>query len=64
MWITVNGAGAIISLLVLLLFAGFRIMETRKRTEEISSGEILNAIGFGILPGLAIWKIFEQYTVL
>ena len=64
MRITVNGAGAIISVLVLLLFAGFRIMETRKRTEEISSGEILNAIGFGILPGLAIWKIFEQYTVL
>lgn len=64
MRITVTGAGGFISLLVLLLFSGFRIMEGRNRTEEISAGEILNAIGFGILPGLTFWKIFEQHTVL
>ena len=64
MRITVTGAGAIISLLILLLFSAFRVMDSRKRTEEISAGEILNSIGFGILPGLAFWKIFEQYTVL
>ena len=64
MRITVTGAGGIISLLILFLFSGFRIMEARNRTEEISAGEILDAIGFGILPGLTFWKIFEQHTVL
>ena len=64
MRITVTSAGAIISLMILLLFSGLRVINTRKQAEEISAGEILNSIGFGILPGLAIWKIFEQYTVL
>ncbi len=62
---TATGAGAAISLLVFALFSGYRLMETRRRTEaEFSPGEILNAVGFGLLPGIGTWKVFEQHTRL
>ena len=64
MRITGTGVGAIVSLLTMLLFSGFREIENRKRTGAgYSAGEILNDIGFGMFPGIAVWKVFEQKTV-
>lgn len=65
MRITGTGIGAIVSLLTVLLFSGFRGIENRKRNGAgYSAGEILNDIGFGLLPGIAVWKVFEQKTML
>lgn len=65
MQITGTGIGAVISLLVMLLFSVLRAAERRKKSENgISGGELLNAIGFGLLPGIAVWKVFEQNTLL
>ena len=58
---TATAAGAAISLAVFLLFGIFRLAETRKRTGmETPSGNVLNAVGFGLFPGIAVWKLFEQ----
>ena len=58
------GIGAGISLLMLLLFTALRIADIRKRVRPLRGGEWINAIGFGLLPGIAVWKIFEQGTRL
>ena len=37
----------------------------RKRNGKAAGwGERVNAAGFGLLPGAAVWKIFEQFTAL
>ena len=65
MQLTVTGIGAIVSLLVMLLFSGIRILETRRQKEtELTTGDLLNAAGFGLLPCIAVWKIFERGTIL
>ena len=65
MRITGTGIGAVISLLVMLLFSGLRAVGRRKGNNAgFSTGEIPDAIGFGLLPGIAVWKIFEQGTLL
>ena len=63
--ITVPGIGAALAILTMLLFALMFRSDQRKR--NLSSGGIgnkLNALGFGLLPGTAVWKIFEQQTIL
>lgn len=63
--VSVTGIGAAVSLLTFLLFAVFRTIGIRKRTgTELCMGEILNSAGFGLLPGIGVWKIFEQNTLL
>ncbi len=63
--VSVTGIGAAVSLLTFLLFAVFRTIEIRKRTStELCIGETLDSVGFGLLPGIAVWKIFEQNTLL
>ena len=65
MQLTVTGIGAILALLTMVLFSGFRIPEARKRNgAELSTGDVLNAAGFGLLPGIAVWKVFERKTLL
>ena len=65
MRITGTGIGAIISLLIMLLFSVFRAAEIRKRNDAgFSTGKVPDAVGFGFLPGIAAWKIFEQGTLL
>ena len=62
---TVTGIGAIVSLLVMLLFSGTRLLENRKGKEtEPAAGDFLNAVGFSLLPCIAVWKIFERKTIL
>lgn len=65
MRITRTGIGAIISLLMLLLFSCFRAAERRKKNNAgFSTAEIQDSLGFGLFPGIAVWKVFEQGTLL
>ena len=57
--------GAGISVLVFLMFALLKWIDSRKAQEgPLSTGARMNAAGFGLLPGIAVWKIFEQETRL
>ena len=61
MKITFAGIGGMAAIITLIFFAGLWILETRKRTgADLRTGQILNGIGFGMLPGIAVWKIFES----
>lgn len=62
--VTAVGAGGALALLVILLFAALRVRDCRKRGKPAGAGEWMNGIGFGVLPGAAVWKIFEQATTL
>lgn len=62
--VTAVGAGGALALLVILLFAALRVRDCRKRGKPAGAGEWMNGIGFGVLPGTAVWKIFEQATTL
>ena len=57
--------GLAAGLTMILLFAVLWILVVRKRAEgKRKTGDWINAIGFGLLPGIAAWKPFEQYTAV
>ncbi len=59
---TVILTGHIAAVLVFFLFLLLWIRETRKISKgKPGVGTMFNAAGFGLLPGLAVWKIFEPY---
>ena len=61
--ITVTAAGAFLAVIVTALFEEIRVYGVRRRTQSnISMGDRADGLGFGLLPGLIIWKIFEQET--
>lgn len=60
--LTVTGAGAGFSFLTIAGFAGIRLAGNRHREKTFSIGRLTDAAGFGVLPGAAVWKIFEQFT--
>lgn len=63
--VTITGIGAGFAFLTMLLFSVLKLVDFRKRNDTVSGwGERLNAIGFGLLPGVAVWKVFEQATLL
>ena len=65
MRVTVTGIGSAAAFLIMILFASLRIRDFRKRNGKAAGwGERINAIGFGLLPGAAVWKVFEQWTAL
>ena len=62
---SVIGAGAGLSLLVLLLFAGGWIGSRGRRDPAGQScWRTLDGLGFGLLPATGFWKVFEQMTPL
>lgn len=63
---SITGVGGAASFLVIVLFAELWMADSRKRNGEaaLSSGNRLNAVGFGLLPGAAAWKVFEHTTTL
>ena len=62
---TVAGIGGALSFLVILLFGAIRLTGLRRRGGSTGMiGERLNAVGFGMLPGAAVWKLFEMNTTL
>lgn len=65
MRITATGIGAGIAGVALLLFAALYLGSIRRsRGKPLPFGEWVNALGFGLLPGIALWKIFEMNTFL
>ena len=61
--VSVTGIGAGLSLVVILAFAnGWIIAAERSYPENDGAGRILNGIGFGLLPGISVWKAFETGT--
>lgn len=59
------GIGAGLSLLTVLAFAnGWIGAAGRRLSAEGGAGRLWNGIGFGLLPGIAVWKIFARRTVL
>ena len=39
-------------------------MNRKSRGTGLAAGDLMNAAGFGLLPGIAVWKAFEQGTFL
>ncbi len=62
--VTVSGIGSGAALLATLAFADGWIGERKRRGGNTFPGTLLNGLGFGLLPGAAVWKIFEQITFL
>ena len=63
---TVTGVGAAIVFLTVALFALFwnAVIQPRKPGTRIPLSVWLNSIGFGLLPGAAVWKVFDHTTTL
>lgn len=63
--VTVTGAGAILALLTALGFAYAWLRGCRRRdTHPFRAGNVMDAAGFGLLPGISVWKAFENSTFL
>ena len=57
---TVTAVYGILSVIVLHLFMTWWLMNRKKRTgKPIFAGQVMNGIGFGILPALAVLKAFQ-----
>ncbi len=65
MRLTVTGAGAGLSFLTFLGFAGIRFARNpNRKRKSFSFRTLADAAGFGFLPGTAVWKVYEQFTPL
>ncbi len=60
--VSVTGTGAALAVLICLAFADGWAGNRRRRGRSAFPGTLWNALGFGLLPGLAVWKAFEQET--
>ncbi|MER1994552.1 MAG: hypothetical protein ABS897_10985 [Eubacteriales bacterium] len=59
--VTVTIVYGIISALVLFLFTALWLVGKKKRTRaDLFAGQVMNGIGFGILPALAVLKAFQE----
>ena len=59
--VTVTGVYAVFSVVILFLFMGLWLIGRKKRTgKEIFAGQVMNGIGFGLLPALAVLKAFQE----
>ena len=61
--VTVTGVYALISFLVMMLFMSLWLAGRKKKTgKEIFAGQVMNGIGFGLLPALAVLKAFQEMS--
>ena len=59
--VTVTAVYGVISVVVLFLFMALWLIGRKRRTgREIFAGQVMNGIGFGILPALAVLKAFQE----
>lgn len=59
--VTITGAGVAVSLLVMILFEALWLTDRKKKTGvPIFAGQVMNGIGFGLLPALAVLKAFTE----
>ncbi len=60
---TLLAAGLGCSALVLLSFAlGWSISHRKRLGKQPGRGAAFNALGYGLLPAVAVWKTFEHHT--
>ena len=62
--VSVTGLGAALAVLICLAFADGWAGIRRRHGRTAFPGTPVNALGFGLLPGIAVWKAFEQETAL
>lgn len=61
--VTITGVYAAVSIIVLILFAGFWLVGRKKKTgQPLFAGQVMNGIGFGFLPALAVLKAFQEMS--
>lgn len=59
--VTITLVYALISIIVLFLFMSLWLIGRKKRSgREIYAGQVMNGIGFGLLPSLAVLKAFQE----
>ena len=59
--LTITAIYGILSVLVLFLFMILWLMNRKKRTcQPIFAGQVMNSVGFGLLPALAVLKAFQH----
>ena len=59
--VTVTAVYGVVSVVILFLFMGLWLIGRKKRTgRDIFAGQVMNGIGFGILPALAVLKAFQE----
>ena len=59
--VTVTGVYAVVSVVVLFLFMSLWLKGRKKRTgRDVFAGQVMNGIGFGLLPALAVLKAFQE----
>lgn len=59
--ITITAVYGVVSVIVLLLFMSLWLAGRKKRSgREIFAGQVMNGIGFGLLPALAVLKAFQE----
>lgn len=59
--VTVTTVYSVVSVLILLLFMSLWLVGRKKRIgKEIFAGQVMNGIGFGLLPALAVLKAFQE----
>lgn len=59
--VTITAVYGVVSVIVLLLFMSLWLMGKKKRTgKDIFAGQVMNGIGFGLLPALAVLKAFQE----
>lgn len=57
----VTAAAAAVAVVVLILFMTWWVIDRKKRTgKPLHAGMLMNGIGFGVLPAMAVWKAFEE----
>lgn len=59
--VTVTGVYGVLSVIVLLLFMSLWLIGRKKRSgRELFAGQVMNGVGFGLLPALAVLKAFQE----
>ena len=59
--VTVTAVYGVFSVLILILFMSLWLLGRKKRTgKDLFAGQVMNGIGFGLLPALAVLKAFQQ----
>ena len=60
---TIALAGLGMALFMIFLFSALWVLDARKRNAvRLTAGHWINAAGFGLLPGIAVWKAFDAFA--
>ena len=61
--VTITGVYGTLSFLILILFMALWVVGRKKRTgKPVHVGMVINGMGFGLLPALAVLKAFQEMS--